>query len=394
MNHSNGDAFTFSIDSKVFLAAALAGATLLILSKFLNIPQLIITLLMVCVVLSYSVAVVIVGRLRLRLDQAGDNAYYLGLIFTLLSMAWALWEVGRAVRLQEDGPVSVAELVIGDFGLALGTTLVGIVCRIVLHQMRIDPADVESASRAELAQAASGMVSEIKNLTNSFGEFVGRLQQKHQDHIDELVGTNKEILDELVNHVTGAASQSTKLLQQTTDSVSNSISSLEHSAEKTAKILDDAVAGLTSIEPPPTKLSRSFSNLVTKVDAIAAALSESSIVFESSVDRLSIASSQIQKVITDLNSVPTTVTDRLSAQDRRFVTVVEQLNAALTSLSELIKGIEGSYVVIQDGSKRTVEAVRVAEESAVEVLNRLTSVVTKVDGAIESTAGSSNETPT
>src|SRR5688572_30690105 len=92
-----GPARGLSLDAKAFLMAAAAGIILMSGLKLVHAPQLLITLLVACVVVIYSVAVVRLGRLHLRLDQAGDNAYYLGLVFTLASMAWALWEVGRQV---------------------------------------------------------------------------------------------------------------------------------------------------------------------------------------------------------------------------------------------------------------------------------------------------------
>src|SRR5207249_5959019 len=56
----------------------------------LHVHQLIVSFAIVSVMVVYATLVTRLPGLRVRLDQAGDNAYYLGLLFTLISMAAAL----------------------------------------------------------------------------------------------------------------------------------------------------------------------------------------------------------------------------------------------------------------------------------------------------------------
>src|SRR5262249_3294103 len=116
----------------------------------------VVTCAMVAVMLAYAAIVVSVPRLRLRLDQAGDNAYYLGLLLTLTSMAFALYDFGTAVGGTEvtRGPRAGAQQIIANFGVALATTITGIFLRVFLQQMRVDPGEVESMTRVELAEAS------------------------------------------------------------------------------------------------------------------------------------------------------------------------------------------------------------------------------------------------
>ncbi|MXV78452.1 hypothetical protein F4001_08870 [Candidatus Poribacteria bacterium] len=62
---------------------------------------------------------------------AGDNLYYLGLLFTLLSLILALIQL---FVLDAEGEVAErAYQLIGNFGIALVSTVAGIVARILLH---------------------------------------------------------------------------------------------------------------------------------------------------------------------------------------------------------------------------------------------------------------------
>ena len=60
-----------------------------VLHVLLDVRQLFVTAAILGVMAAYAWFAAKAQRFRLRLDQAGDNAYYLGLLFTLTSMAFA-----------------------------------------------------------------------------------------------------------------------------------------------------------------------------------------------------------------------------------------------------------------------------------------------------------------
>src|SRR6266481_4536390 len=79
------------LDVAVFALAFVLGVISYIglrawLGKSAQIP---VTSTLVALMILYVAAVVWAPRLRVRMDQAGDNSYYLGLLFTLSSMAFA-----------------------------------------------------------------------------------------------------------------------------------------------------------------------------------------------------------------------------------------------------------------------------------------------------------------
>ena len=88
------------VDLFLFLLAFVSGVGLYLgMHLLLHVPQLLMTLTIVLVMCAYAACSAFVPALRVRLDQAGDNAYYLGLLFTLTSMAVALYEFGVATSL-------------------------------------------------------------------------------------------------------------------------------------------------------------------------------------------------------------------------------------------------------------------------------------------------------
>ena len=93
----------------------------------------------------YAALMATARLLRLRDDQAGDNLYYMGFLFTLTSLAVSLYQFSST---------GSSEQIVRNFGIAIASNIAGIPLRILFHQMRRDPAEVESTARIELADAS------------------------------------------------------------------------------------------------------------------------------------------------------------------------------------------------------------------------------------------------
>src|SRR5215216_504004 len=126
------DTTTFTPERSTWADVALFGTMfLVVVGTYVTLriwlgerAQLPISIALVALMVAYAVIVIWVPRLRVRLDQAGDNAYYLGLLFTLASMAFALYDFRAATQ----GPASATgvQRIISNFGIALATTIAGI----------------------------------------------------------------------------------------------------------------------------------------------------------------------------------------------------------------------------------------------------------------------------
>ena len=109
------------------------------------------------------------NRSSVSIDRASDNIYYLGLLFTLASLAYSLIQLQKGFKGVEAGRDSDLVLnLLPDFGLALFSTIVGIIGRIVLQQMRNDPMNIEMEARDELGLA-------IRQLRQTIGQVVTNL---------------------------------------------------------------------------------------------------------------------------------------------------------------------------------------------------------------------------
>jgi hypothetical protein len=185
-----------------FLVAALLGGAALIVLKYFAIEQVYITAAACAVIVAYWAIVATVPVLRIREDQLGDNCYYLGFLFTLASLAYALYQFGLAG--EAEGSV---EQIVANFGLALGSTITGILLRVLINQARRDVLETEQDARMALADAVVRLRTEIDDAVLAMGAFCRAAQQIAGEQIGTAAKETAGVLERSVARV-GDTSQS------------------------------------------------------------------------------------------------------------------------------------------------------------------------------------------
>src|SRR5262245_21337039 len=118
----------------LFLTFFLFGSAYIVWAKLVGIPPVLVTGIPLGLMLLYALALGLARYFRLRDDQAGDNLYYLGFLYTLTSLGVSLWQFSV-----NEG----AEGIVTNFGVAIASTILGVALRVVFNQMRQDPVEVE-----------------------------------------------------------------------------------------------------------------------------------------------------------------------------------------------------------------------------------------------------------
>lgn len=165
------------VDASLFFGVATVGIVYIIVAKMLGFYVFLVTLVPVVVMVSYAALLAGARFFRLRDDQAGDNLYYMGFLFTLTSLAVSLY--------QFSGEGS-GELVVKNFGVAIASTIAGIALRIFFNQMRRDPLEVEHTARIELAEASRRVRWELESAELEFSNFRRVTHQTLTDAVEEV----------------------------------------------------------------------------------------------------------------------------------------------------------------------------------------------------------------
>jgi hypothetical protein len=261
-----------------------------VLHVWLDVPQTWVTLAILAVMAGYAFLAAKSSRFRVRLDQAGDNAYYLGLLFTLTSMAFALYEFGVATDLGQTGLGGAepgvgqtgvgqtgvgqtgVDQIISNFGIALASTVAGIFLRVFLHQMRVDPADVENMTRIELSDASKRVRASLDTVYLDFGRFHAEVRQRTEDIVSRLLTDTATAMSAVTTELAGA----TKTLLDAT--AANQQEILRRTAEMTAVLESGAAAAagavgkLKDVAEPPATLSKQLRELSDAVGKLTADL--------------------------------------------------------------------------------------------------------------------------
>src|SRR5262245_48953811 len=80
----------------LFSAFVLVGACYIIWAKLIGAPAFLATSVPLLLMLLYALLLGMARYFRLRDDQAGDNLYYIGFLYTLTSLGVSLWQFSGA----------------------------------------------------------------------------------------------------------------------------------------------------------------------------------------------------------------------------------------------------------------------------------------------------------
>lgn len=365
-----------------FLAGLLAYITLHLV---LHLHQVIVSGAIIFLMLAYAVLVTHVPRLSVRLDQAGDNAYYLGLLFTLVAMAAALYEFGGAVVTasgQAPGRTGIQQI-IANFGIALASTIAGIFLRVVLHQMRIDIGEVEAMTRIELAEASKKVKASIDTVTIELGLFHEAVQQRSMDMITALVeegtksvsslnreleNTTKEMLVSVGNVQKGVIDQTQELTRLVGGMASEAMGAIER---------------LREVEPPPGILWRRFDKVAKVLEAAGDQAERIADHLKGAADSAPPVMEEITKAAAELGAVAQQMKENYAEATDIIVSSAERFSVTLDSLGQWLERDRQLLTDVEEQSRRSVEEAARAQEAAIEVLTRLTELTRGLTSALK-----------
>jgi hypothetical protein len=120
-----GAAYSSVTSAIVFMLFVASGSAYIIVAKLIGVAQIYVAFVPVFTMIGYAVLIWVARNLRLRDDRAGDNLYYMGFLFTLTSLGVSLYQFNAA---------HVAEEIVRNFGIAIGSAITGIALRVIFKQ--------------------------------------------------------------------------------------------------------------------------------------------------------------------------------------------------------------------------------------------------------------------
>lgn len=362
------------LDVLAFITAFLLGVVSYFALRFLLLPeehrQWWQTAAILTWMVGYALVVAKVPRLRVRLDQAGDNAYYLGLLFTLGSMAVALYDFGQSIKMGADEAGTAS--ILSNFGVALASTIAGIFLRVILHQIRVDPADVESMTRIELAEAAKRVKGTLDSVTVDMSRFHDEVRQRTNDVVSDVLQKAQSLLGDFSTAVGIATSDVIRRTGQAQNEIAEQSTSAIGRLTVTADEASAAVEKLRHVEAPPLKLanrlervSGSLEALSVQVQALSEQIGGMGTSTQEALDKLVAALEKLRQLTEDDRRQYGEGLREMGAAVRELRTELGGVGQALTTDVSLLRSLE-------EQARRSAAAVTSSQTAANDVLAALT----------------------
>jgi len=312
--------------SVVFFLFALLGCIALILVK-VSIPNPVVYITLVTIIMGGYFFINMSERLglRLRYDQLGDNLYYLGFVFTLGSLAHTLFVFGGETFNIDD--------VISSFGIALASTILGVVLRIVAHQMRLDPTEVADAVSSDLSDMTARLRGALDGAVRDmsvFGEQTKQvLLELHNDMSDNFSNNVESMIKSSESVVLGVGS-ALELFSENTEKL-NVVS------EQTVNAMEKLVSKIDAIQAPENMLENKFKPIEIQMDKVGLALDE----FTKSIGNIEIPVDLVEKKLQPAFEGISTIVARIDSANRqeaeRASHLGENISAAGNILSDIVE---------------------------------------------------------
>ena len=312
--------------------------------------------LLLLIMLIYAILTAFVSTFKLERGQAGDNCYYLGFLFTLVSLVFALYDFVEGGGGENRLPI------VQDFGIALVTTIAGLLLRVLFNQTRLNPDYIEEIARTELVKKYKEMTTQLESIVIEFNNFSRIIQQSISDlAIEQTKATNKLLNDSLrselelgtqsiskanLDFVNSINSLKTVIVDEFTNTINNASSefidslksSLELGTQSINKANSDFVESTNSLK---TTIVEDFTQiteeLINKTQKVGENLTENISATKRASDTISSLAEQVKLNAAGLEEHRKT-TEQVSTIITKFSEQLSFLNEQLNAVSSSLDG--------------------------------------------------------
>lgn len=242
-------------DKGLFVVTAMIGFLTIVAMKISGWNADLVAGCAVGLMLIYGVVAYRMPVVRQRLDRLGDNFYYLGFIYTLASLSAALLE------LRVGTPI---EALLGSFGIALFTTIVGVAGRVMFVQMRGEIDEVEAQVRRDLVAASEELRGQLALTLREFETLHTGIRQATRETLNESVESMKAQI-EAIGGVAQTAAQQVRGAFEGQMALVKDVTSI---VARTSGAIDDITAKISRMELPSERLEKQIASLSEEIERV------------------------------------------------------------------------------------------------------------------------------
>lgn len=347
----------------LFLAFAVGSAGIIVL-KLQDFEPLLAALWPIAVIIFYCIATYFLGRIRIEAEAVGDNCYYLGFIFTLVSLAVTLYLILPQAGESDTYQVSAIREVISGFGIALSSTIAGIFLRVMLSRLRPDITVRDKEARNEINAAMREFRIQLQNSIHGQRHFaiettqlLAEQRRDMQKISAETMNAHKEALETNMTDLRRFSTQAMEILFKRQDEF-HKVAKVNEEANKQAletanlmrqelKIMGKSAESLAHIANESTKVSIAISSLADRLDSVVESISkrfeptviEATKTLTNSIQKLKESTSQLENMEGLATKELGSATDALQSGAEKAAEALTQSNDALIETTDKLHKI-------------------------------------------------------
>ena len=370
-------------DQVLFVSAFLAGLVLIAALKtiFAGVGAFLALLSAVAIIFIYPLVAFRFKGVRLSDDRIGDNCYYLGFLFTLISLSLALYSFTSGAP----DPRSL----VADFGIALGSTITGIFVRIVIQQMRVESEQIGEEVKRGLTELAVETSAELQNVIAE---------------VSSLSESFKDTLKTSADEVATVAKKATKALERLIESLESQVAFSSSRFIDISTQMDTSVAGLAgAFEDARANISRTqvpvpsdlFSGVSQQVSSTSREIANlNSALVELVLKVQSARENWVDRVRNEKLELPSSVFTGFDSIVNELVASVRSLNAEISNLQSARhqNDLDLSQKLVSVPNE-SIQELSSSIKSGVIELEKLFSSISAINRSIRTPAQNSNVAP-
>jgi DNA anti-recombination protein RmuC len=368
-------------DVYLFIACLVVGFVGIVALKFwIEASQFWVTAFPCAVLAFYLAYVGFTKRYQLRGDRAGDSVYYLGFLYTLLSLGLSLYQfVFEGMTARE---------IVGNLGIALFTTILGLSGRVVLTQLREDPVEVEESARMALAQAAGEVRAELAHMVEDVAVFRRMTLQNIVEGTEEVARETNKALTENVSAFTTSARKVIERIEEVFGDFGENAKKLNRVQSATITALSKLMTRVEAIDAPATLISHKFDPLADRIKEIFDHFEARTKEQQAAVDKMrtafEVSTAQVSRSMENVGSIAATAGKLVENMDSQMQAVAESASAVRTLSLEVER-------VLTDAANSQASITNIAANDLSQVLKEIaqdlkTSLAAVVDTQEKSSA--------
>ena len=353
--------------------------------------------------------------------RGADNFYYLGLLFTLLSLIYVLV---RVFGFGEGGTEAGTQQIIGNFGIALVSTVVGIVVRIVLldsDQQHDDPmvgaspspgvdpgekASPEAVRSVDIATDLVDLRDQLRQATDGLSHFTRmtqtrlelamshseRLMHEFNERVDDMAQTRLRSLDAVEQAwATGTQRMHDKVEGMALDAERRLAAAVERSSDAWGQLARHAAEGSDDARQRAQATSERIAEMLETVAAVNQALEPLAAgigAVSRSVTTLDGATNEATARLGNLSRSSESAATEIGTARRTAADQLSELHRTLSSTREVIAPLNELLSAVTDGARVVGAATEQAQNHLGEATGRIGHELGEAAEAIAAAMGS------